>query len=161
MLYAGGYDGSAAVTTVEFMTVSTTGNANIFGDLGTANTHQNAGGGNKNRFLYSGGSDGGRSTIIGYVEYSTLGTTKDFGDLTVGRDGLAAASNNTRFLSLGGYAGSGGGEDEIDYVTIASLGNSADFGNLSDERMYLAGVNSNTRAIVGGGKKDRFLYSGG
>ena len=43
MLYAGGYDGSSGITTVDFMTVSTTGNASIFGDLGTANTHASAG----------------------------------------------------------------------------------------------------------------------
>ena len=74
------------------------------------------------------------SNIIDYITISTTGNAVDFGDLTVGRNGLAACSDGTK----GVFGGGGAPDDVIDYITIQTTGNAVDFGNLTVARGGLA-----------------------
>lgn len=86
----GGYNGSAQVNTIDYITIASTGNATDFGDLSLAraapgttasSTRALAGGGQPSSSTYS--------NVIDYVEIGTLGNALHFGGLT----------ENTRFLA--------------------------------------------------------------
>ena len=74
--------------------------------------------------------------IIDYIPISTPGDATDFGDLTDGRDGLAATSDGSRGVFGGGWIP--GAVNTIDYITIATPGNATDFGDLTQSKQYLA-----------------------
>jgi len=130
-LFGGGSAGANS-NVIDYVTISTTGNAVDFGDL-TVARHALASCSNSTRGLFGGGAD---SNIIDYVTISTTGNAVDFGDLTVARGALASCSNSTRGLFGGGVTGTR--IDVIDYVTISTTGNAVDFGDLTVARHYLA-----------------------
>lgn len=84
---------------------------------------------------------------IEYIQITTLGNSKDFGDLSVGYMTIGAASN-VRGLFCGGYIPSGAQYvNTIDYVSIANPGNSKDFGDATAGHNQGAGGNNSTRGI--------------
>ena len=105
------------------------------------------------RGLFAGGSipGGDRTNVIQFISIATTGNATDFGDLTVGRIGLAACSSSTRGVWAGGVSNSAF-TNIIDYVTIASAGNASDFGDILSNLNYLAGCSSSTRGLFGGGE---------
>jgi hypothetical protein len=96
---------------------------------------------------YTGGGGLGYSTAITRVSLSTGGRQLDYGDLTVGRNSMGAASSSTRGLYVGGHASGGIYSDVIDYITIATDGNATDFGNMSAGANENSAVSSSTRAV--------------
>jgi hypothetical protein len=89
--------------------------------------------------------------------FTTAGVTAaDFGDLTVSRAGLAAASNPVRGLFAGGTSAGdfnmASGRNEIDYITFESTGASTDFGNLTQSRTYLSSCSTPTKGFFAGGR---------
>ena len=145
-LFAGGYaPGTSNV--IDYVTISTTGNATDFGDLNAA-TGDLAACSSLSRALFAGGNL--YTNVIDYVTIATTGNATDFGDLTVARRGLAGCSNSTRGLFGGGFNGSL--QNVIDYVTIATTGNATDFGDLSVTREGTASFASTTRGIWAGGE---------
>ena len=144
-LFCGGYDGSdpyVSVNLVDYITISTTGNATDFGDL---NRIAFAGGtcSNSTRGLYTAGYGAPSSpslvNSIAYCTIATLGDFIDFGDATVAtRDCTSAASPTRALTSVGGYDNSIN-QNTIDYVEIATTGNAKDFGDLTDQRNALEG----------------------
>ena len=70
---------------------------------------------------------------IEYITISTLGNSKDFGNLSVTRfSGGSGGASRTRGIFAGGQHPSPFSfKDEIDYITISSTGNATDFGNLT------------------------------
>ena len=95
------------------------------------------------------GGGGDYSNVILQISIATNGQDSDFGDLTVGREDIGAASSSTRGLFYSGFstAISGARSDTIDYVTIASAGNASDFGNASAANSAGTGISNNTRAV--------------
>ena len=92
------------------------------------------------------------NNTIDYVDFASLGTCSDFGDLTVGRKYPGGASNSTRMLIVGGDKSPGTVANEIDYITMASTGNGTDFGDLSVARnMGFGHLATSTRAVFCGG----------
>ena len=144
-MFGGGYAPSHNAT-IQYITISTTGNATDFGDLTSARGTV-AGNSSFTRFVVGGGTPGA-STVIEYVTMASTGNAADFGDLTDGRNGMAAMGNSTRGLFSGGLIPSA--SNIIDYITIATVGNAIDFGNLTVARQELGGVNSPTRGISAG-----------
>ncbi len=144
-LFIGGLDGSDPYTSlnlVDYITISSTGNATDFGDL---NRVAQTGGtcSNSTRGLYTGGygSPSSPSLVnsIAYCTIATLGDFTDFGDATVAtRDCTSAASPTRALTSVGGYDNSIN-QNTIDYVEIATTGNAKDFGDLTDQRNALEG----------------------
>ena len=92
------------------------------------------------------------NNTIDYVDFASVGTCSDFGDLTVGRKYPGGASNSTRMLIVGGDKAPGTVSNEIDYLTMASTGNGTDFGDLSVARnMGFGHLATSTRAVFCGG----------
>ena len=137
-----------SVNVIQYITITTTGNATDFGDLTFASTAM-AACGSATRGIKAGGYNPGFSTVnvIEYITFDTTGNATDFGDLTTARPWVAGCNSSTRGLF-------GGGSDPsnvIDYITIASVGNATDFGDLTVARGYLASCSSSTRGIWAGG----------
>lgn len=163
-LFGGGYTGSSATNTIQYVTIGTTGNATDFGNL-----IENADG-------VSACSDGSRIVFAGgfwtnnyygylyardYIQYvaaATTGNATDFGNLLDGRRDTAAVSNGPRGVWAGGNQRNGYRlyTNVMQYITIASTGNATDFGDLlsADTNLYWtsqAGCSNGTRGLFGGG----------
>ena len=135
----GGHHGEGEWTTrIDYITISTLGNATQFG---TSTTQGGAGGtSGRGRGLIIGGHNGNSNTITNDIKYVTIATTgnaTDFGDLTRITSHPACVSNGTRALVCGGestyYGYNLGGNvvyTDMTYITIATPGNATSgFGN--------------------------------
>ena len=134
-LFAGVFGGSSPLgdsNIIDYITISTTGNAQDFGDL--SSTIRGAGGGsNATRGIFAGGYDS--PATINTIEFATIattGNTQDFGDLTQAQNLFAGCPTSpTRALFAGGYTGPGAKTNRINSVEIATTGNAIDFGDLT------------------------------
>ena len=115
--------------TIDFVDITTTGNATDFGDLSVAK-YALTSVSSFSRAVAAAGNEGGNAiNVIEYVTIANTGNVTDFGDLTATAQESVGTGNDTRgLISLGA---SGGASDTIDYITIASTGNAQDFGNLT------------------------------
>ena len=138
--------------TMDFVTISTAGNATDFGNL-TQVKFGPAGAGSKTRAVFMAGGTPSRLSEIDFVTFSSTGDAADFGDMTVARaaGGDAGLSNETRALLASGSTPSSDENDTIDFITIASTGNGVDFGNLSQACSGVLANGSSTRGIFAGG----------
>ena len=146
-LFGGGYNAPAILDVIDYITISTLGNALDFGDLYYP-TYLSSACASSTRGVWGGG---GYHNVIQYVTISSTGNSQDFGDL-IGNNGfLCATSSNTRGLFAGGYAPAAT-KNIIDYITISSTGNAVSFGNLSIRTGNVAGFSSPVRGVFGGGQ---------
>jgi len=150
-IFWGGNNGSNQ-NIIQFVQISTQGNASDFGDLTTA-TSTGGSCASATRGLYGGGQNPGTTDTIEFITIATLGNAIDFGNLQVQRDFPKALSNSTRGIFAGGrHPAPATYRDEIDFVTIATLGNASDFGDLLAARQGPSqGVSSPTRGLFAGG----------
>ena len=117
---------------IQFVTISTQGNSEDFGDL-TGKIRYCAGLSSNTRGVRGGGKRGSPSTevdTIDFVTMATKGNATDFGNLTDAREQLAAASSKTRGIFAGGYD-SPSFFNIIDFITISTTGDATDFGDLT------------------------------
>ena len=142
---------------IDYINISSLGNAAEFGDLTAHGGGGHGAGASATRAVFAGGY--GASNVIDYVTIATLGDAADFGDLTVGRWFVAGcsdrdSSNNqaTRGIFCGSATSSYGNMNNIDYVTIASTGNATDFGDTSVARRFISAAGNSTRAVFAGGE---------
>ena len=147
--------GGGANKEINYITVTTTGDAADFGDTIDDAMFSAASGSDTRALFYEGYKSGGYSNIISYVTMASLGNATDFGDISEDRGYATSTSNNVRSMHFGGFT-SGGNVNKVEYVTIASTGNSTDFGNLSAAKGYGAACGSSTRANHGGGYTTQF-----
>ena len=85
-----------------------------------------------------------------YITIASEGNATFFGDITVKRNMLAAASNQTRGLFAGGYFHpSNSGTNIIDFITFSSTGNAIDFGDCVEEKRGTSGL-SDSHGGLGG-----------
>ena len=134
-IFAGGYGpapGYAEFNTIEYVTISTTGNAQDFGDL-TQGRHRPAAMCSSTRGVLAGGyADPGRVNTIDFITIATLGNAQDFGDTSQDIQAVPGASSPTRGVFMGGNTPSSPFRiNTIEFVTIAQTGNSVDFGDLT------------------------------
>lgn len=155
--WAGGYSSSAPnnrSTVIDYVTISTTGNAVFFGQL-TAPSEGGAGTSNDTRGLMTIGYNilvPGVVATINYVTIATTGNALTFGNLSVTRVYIGACASTTRALFVGGLDSSFANTvNVIDYVTIGTTGNAVDFGDLTVSRQRCAALSSSTRGVIGGG----------
>lgn len=150
----GVFGGGQGNNVIDYITISTIGNAIDFGDLTEPNqTFFPFGAGSTTRGIFAGGSNNNWTNVISYVTIFTTGNTLDFGDLLFGNDAGATGCSSTRSLFLAGTDGPSGGfkTNVIQYITTATLGNAIDFGDYAFAENYLAGCSSPTRTVVAGG----------
>tara|TARA_R100000664_G_scaffold9211_1_gene15313 strand:+ start:3919 stop:4950 length:1032 start_codon:yes stop_codon:yes gene_type:complete len=157
--FAGGSTPSNSVV-IDFIQISTAGNATDFGDLATAVYGNNNGAvGSTTRGLFAGGGDGTAGGIneISFITLRSKGNATDFGDLSESGRALGAGiSSSTRGVfgprrDSSRPGTSNDNSDTIDYVTISSTGNATDFGNDVEKRANNAGACSSTRGLIAGG----------
>jgi len=163
-LFGGGYGTPLYRSTIDYITISTLGNAISFGSLSASSARYSGGGcSSATRGIFAGGETGPSpvtySNIIDYVTISSTGNATDFGDLTgvsTGRRSyLSACSSSTRGVFGGGSEISSpanlSSTNTIDYITITSTANAVDFGDLSVTKTGVAACSSSTRGVFGGG----------
>jgi hypothetical protein len=151
-IFGGGFDAPSYRNTIDYVTISTTGNAINFGILSQSRGIFGACS-SSTRGVFGGGYVPGIVNTIDFVTISSTGNATDFGDLTQARYGISACSSSTRGV-FGGGIGSAptyATFNTIDYITIASIGNAVDFGDLTQPRGGIAACSSSTRGIFAGG----------
>ena len=145
-LFGGGsVPGSPNSDVIDYITISTLGDAQDFGNL-TQARRWNAACSSRTRGVFGGGEDG-PSDRIDYVTFASTGDAIDAANLSVARGQPASLSNEIRGI----WAGGNPGGDVVDYITIASIGHAVDFGNLTQSRGYCNGLASSVRGVVAGG----------
>ena len=167
--------------TIDYVTISTLGNATDFGDFNAADGKQGKRYGaachNTLRAVYGGGrwnasaadsSNAGSNDIMFSKEmhYFTIATTGNatlFGDMDMStynrdtRSKLSGAANATRGIFSGGiyrnapFSGGNLDGNVLDYITIDTTGNSTDFGDLLATRTQHGSCANSTRILFCGG----------
>ena len=117
--------------TIDYITISTTGDAIDFGNLTQAVSHAAACGSTTRGYQF-GGQTPTYLNNIEYITFSSTGNSVDSGDLTQARRLLGGCNSNTRAIRMAG----GPATDTIDYWTMAVGGNAVDFGNLVATNMF-------------------------
>ncbi len=144
---AGG-NNPTSTNTIEYITMSSSGNAVDFGDqyelIGTSGGNISS----PTRGLMCGGSNASDTKVntIQYITFSTLGNSADFGDMTTVRRFPSAGGNAVRGINAQGSTPSA--TNIIDYVTIATLGNATDFGDVSTAAGASGGAASSPTRFV-------------
>ena len=148
-IFAGGRgtDTPLGQTTINQITIASTGNAVTFGNMSAR--HSYVGGfSNSIRGFIVGGTNS-RTNTIQFLTIASSGSMKDFGDLTIEKEGIASGSSNNhvRGLACAGQDASGA-INQCDFITIATAGNAVDFGD-SVKRAY-GGALSDSHGGLGG-----------
>ena len=142
--------GHTNVNNIDYLDLTTPGNASDFGDLTVARNYIKGAVSDKTYAVFAGGNSGSYLNTMDYITISTTGNASDFGDMTVG--GLYYAGNmsdgTTGFFA--GGATTSGSTNQIQKITIASPGNATDHGDLLSANNNIASCCDNTHAILGG-----------
>ena len=128
-------------------------NSNAYFYLPTGDTESRDKGAGTRGISFGGSDASNRINTINFINISTTGHAKDFGDLLDKINQQAAAGSTTRAISAGGF-GTSPVTNEIvtmNYITTASTGDALDFGDLTLARRLLVGCSSQTRGIFAGG----------
>jgi hypothetical protein len=142
--------GASPVSSImDYVNISTTGNAVNFGNLQTA-------GGNGGSIASSTRGVVARqnapATTIEYITIASAGNGITFGSLAALTKSSVASSSSTRGLFFGGYSPiTTGGTNIIEYIQISTLGNALDFGDLTRNVVAPASCSSPTRVLLAGG----------
>jgi len=150
-IFGGGRLNSDLLNNIDYITISTLGDALDFGDL-TVARRRIASAASSTRGVFAGGYSPDKDEID-YVTISSTGNAFDFGNLSAGTRTMGGLSNEVRALFGAGTIGGGSGvyQDKIEKITIASLGNASNFGNLTIARDGAGGVASPTRGVFATG----------
>ena len=148
----------AYVNEIKYITISTLGADNDFGDSTYNGQFASSHAGSRTRAVWTGGyTPAGRTNIINYVTFSSTGNAVDFGDSTQHREGAAGGSNGTRGVFAFGWINPTA-TNIIDYITIASTGNAEDFGDASKSDNAATAVSSTTRMVMRAGDDNVMDY---
>ena len=143
--------GSDTIQTVASVTFASTGSAADTGNILTVGRRLGAGVSNQTRGLYAGGlASPAAQNVIDATDIASLGSSVDFGDLSVAKYFQSGVSSPTRGIFAGGYTPGSAYSNTIEFVTISTLGNAADYGDLTQTGQPDAAGNS-IRGIISGG----------
>jgi predicted NUDIX family NTP pyrophosphohydrolase len=146
-------DAAKTTATVDYVTISSTGNATDYGDLTEKGGHGIATMSNQTRLVCAGRNTQNPPSVKDIIDYTTItsaGNFVDFGDLDAGAYGLTGAGNAIRGIISQGDLGPAY-ENTIRYITIPTLGDSQDFGEATFSSSGAGAVSSATRCLIGGG----------
>ena len=139
---------------IDYITMASTGDASDFGDLIEPTTYLTGAGCQSPIRGFVWGGHPQNSPMIQFYEIQSKGNAVEFGEQTVGKDGVSCGSNATRGISYGGsIQPSNAGTNIIDYITMSTRGNATDFGDATspNTRWIGAGMYSTTRGVHHGG----------
>ena len=156
-VFGGGQTGSSTFyATMDYITISTVGNALAFGSLPASMTqHFATSNGDNGRGIWGGGYTG---ATIYYATILTSSSAASFGTLNMGNRLYSGTSNGT---SNRGVVGGGQSTNLIEYITISTPGNSQSFGQLTQTRWTCGASTSNAtnnRGVWGGGYDGTSTY---
>ena len=143
--FGGSHPGLPSTSQIEFVNLSTFGNAQYFGDL-SIDMGRNAGCGSNVRGISAGGTPSGGDTIE-YFTLSSSGSGADFGNLLASQNRFDACSSSTRGVFVGGNPVT----NVMQYIQINTTGNAVDFGDLTQAREFPGSCSSPVRGICAGG----------
>ena len=152
-LHMGGFLSPGQSDVIDYITITTLGNAIDFGNLLAGNRVQ-GGCASRTRGISAGGYVGSISDVIQYITIASTGDAIDFGNLTLERFNNAGLSNQTRGIFAAGEGAPNSWINIVDYITIASTGDAKDFGDIQNQNGQIGqnnGVSSPTRGVIGGG----------
>ena len=129
---------------IEFITISSLGDSQDFGNLTTGRFSFGNLIGTDTRMVFGGGY---YVNVIDFWTAQSLGNATDFGDLTTPRQQMSGCNDKIRGIWAGGRGPGHGSENTMDYITIQTTGNAVDFGDLSAEKTTPASCSSSTRGI--------------
>ena len=145
--------GDNEVNTIDFITISTTGNASDFGDLTVKRDFVNSCSSRTRGFFLAGTNPGVAGiTELDSVTIASEGNAVDFGDNVGGaaRTG-GGISNQTRGIIPGVN-----GLNTIEYFTMATTGTTEDFGDQYTIAIACGSVSSPTRGVSAGGESPSY-----
>ena len=146
-LMAGG-DTPSLLSHIDFITISTMGNAQDFGNLSSAR----AGGAcisNRTTIAFAGGYNPGISNSIDTTIFASTGNAVDTANLTFNANGPMGGSGNTyRGIIAGGRNPSGTSQNIIQYYTFAAAADAEDFGDLTSACFTGSACSSSTRSVI-------------
>jgi hypothetical protein len=154
-VFAGG-DTPAKSNVIDYVIITSLGNAADFGDLNVG-LDAIGGFGSNTRGIIAGGGNTAATGVntIQYITYASKGNTTNFGNLNSNArvNGNGALSNSTRGIVAGGEGAAPTYPltNVIDFVTIATTGNATDFGDLLSAAYVMGGTASSTRGVFAGG----------
>ena len=146
-IWAGGLNPSV-VSDIDFLTISTLGNAQDFGDLTTAQYNSGTTS-DRTRGILAGGRTPSFHQNIDFITISSTGNAVDSGSDLLATYNPAALASSTR--GVFGITSGPAYSNAIDYITIQSIGTAVDFGDLTDARGYGGALSSSTRGLYLGG----------
>jgi hypothetical protein len=137
--------------TLNYLTISSTGNALDFGDLSTTRHGLGSAASNTRGVFYAGEIPPGNvyTNTIDYITISSTGNSIDFGDASGTLAYARGVANSTRGIFGGGRNPSI--TNTIEYITIASTGDTKDFGDLTQGREGTGTFASSVRGVYFGG----------
>ena len=135
---AAGATANDGVKYMRYVTFSTLGSSQHFGELSWLSRY-GSGTGSSTRGICIQGSATDTANCTNTIDYITIATTgngTDFGDLTVERNLTTTCGSQTRGVTGGGQLKPSPHPDSdvMDFTTISSTGNAIDFGNLTVDR---------------------------
>ena len=130
---------------MQYFDITSTSNAQDFGDLTTTDANSSAGG-NSSRGVRIGGNT--NNTTIDYWAFATTSNAVDFGDPLVARNLATTVADGTKAITAGSVAG--GYKNDIEYITVATTGNGTDFGDLNRSTAGISSTNDTTRGVFAG-----------
>ena len=142
------------MNTINYVTISTIGNALDFGDLSTPMRHTIGYASPTRGIVGTGDSPSVMLSRFDSITIASSGGGYDFGDICYAARAVSACSNTTRGVWMGGYKNSPEGGTNItaiDSTTIASGGQAIQFGTLPTARSHSRSASTSTRAVNGGG----------
>ena len=142
-LYMGGAT-PTLINNIDYITISTFGNSQDFGDLTATRTSTNAFG-SQTRGATCGGQTPSNTNDTEMVFFSSLGNATDYATLTANKKEASVVNDQTRAVHCGG------GNNLIEYLTIEQGGSWVDFGDLQADAEQCMGLSSSTRGVVAQG----------
>lgn len=158
-VFGGGSEsGTTFIDTMEYVTISTTGNVTDFGDLATARLRNNgASNAESDRGVFCGGLIGGfaETNTMEQITISSTGNGTDYGDLTKGSDYHGGCSNGILGVGIG-HGDAGDTSKNMEWFSIDNLTNAVVGGDVAPEIIAarLPGAMGNGKGDVG------FLFGG-
>ena len=159
-LFGGSGDPADGRDDILFLTISTLGNTQVFGEL-SSQKYATAGLGSRVRGVFAGGYNPSQVNTIEFVTFASTGDVTDFGDTTYKARDMGGLASATRGLFFGGIStpNSPSGTNTIDYITISQTGNAVDFGDAHAAAEGMQGMASSTRGLIMGGHHPSAQYN--
>ena len=154
-VFGSGYiTGSDVSDTIDYVTISTLGNATDFGNMSDKRMYHCSVGSRTRGYWMGGQTPAANNGVnsINYVTISSTGDAVDYGDLaSVSKNGQACSSNTRGVIALG-QSPAPTHVDTMEYFNLSTSGSGVDFGDANtDLRTGGAACASSTRGIFWGG----------